>query len=159
MDQLRACLVDSAARLSQRDHRSRVREDSSDKAGGSRFPKHYFSAIDTAPEPFGGRMASVTGTAVVGQQHSHAPRGSARAEGGNNCTGSTIGGDLDLVVTDNTTGSPSYDSTHEVVDFAVTSGHTYTITVRKHVTQSGVHVCGPRLGRVYSVMVRPQQQA
>jgi hypothetical protein len=57
---------------------------------------------------------------------------------GNNCTGSTIDGDLDLGVTDNTSGltawSMSYDSTYEVLDFAVTPGRTYTIKVKKHAT-------------------------
>jgi hypothetical protein len=61
------------------------------------------------------------------------------------CTGSTPDADLDLRVCDNSTGactaSSTFDSTWEIVDLVVVSGHSYTIKVKKWSTAtSGTYV-------------------
>jgi hypothetical protein len=59
---------------------------------------------------------------------------------GGKCTGSTLDADLDLVVKDNTTGvstvSQSWDSSWEIVEIPVASGHNYTIKIRKGATNA-----------------------
>lgn len=55
---------------------------------------------------------------------------------GANCTGSHLDGDLDLCIRDDQTqqqlvGSSTYDSSWEMVDYPVTTGHSYTFNVQK----------------------------